>query len=172
MKQKILFTLRYDESLIATIKPQFLLQYSKSIFFSVLIVCAAVFLCYPLWKIGAVTFFLWIAMVILGVAIYIRAAILYANSAAYLTNQRLIDVDRPQLLRKEVNEYPLSMIQEVRYHSTGLRSILANAGTVVVIPVNDRGHIELRYIQKPEKIKELILRTCKRHLEEQSQDEL
>lgn len=166
MKHKLLVTLRYSESLIATIRPQFVLQYSKALFSSAILFALGAFLTYPLFHIGLIGFGVWCAFFALSIFIGVRAWLLFSLSAAYLTTERLIDVDRPKLFVKQVNEYPLSMIREVRYHSKGIGSMFAGAGTVVVVPSHESGHIELRAVSKPEAIKELILKTCKRHLEE------
>lgn len=163
MKQKLLIQLRYSEFLIRTFKPQFALQYSKTLVGVVLIVLLTVFCTYPLWKIGLPGFAVWCAGWLFAGALLTRAWLLYRLSACYLTTERCIDVDRPSLFRKEVTEYPLSIIQEVRYYSSGPVSMLFGAGTVVISPAHERGHIELRHVRTPEAIKELILSTCKRH---------
>ncbi|MCW1930160.1 MAG: hypothetical protein KIH62_002480 [Candidatus Kerfeldbacteria bacterium] len=165
MKHKLLVTLRYSESLITTIRPQFILQYSKALFFSAIFFALAAFLTYPLFRIGVLGIVIWAALFVLSFFLIVRSWLLFSLSAVYLTNERLIDVDRPKLFVKQVNEYPLSMIREVRYHSTGIGAIFAGAGTVIVVPMHESGHIELRAVSKPEAIKELILKTCKRHSE-------
>ena len=85
-----------------------------------------------------------------------------------ITNQRIIDIDKRGLFKKEVSEVSLLKIGDVFYKINGLYQTLFRFGNIEITIKDGKYKIELKNIQQPYKIQHLILELSRKISKESS----
>ncbi|NUM25321.1 MAG: PH domain-containing protein [Candidatus Buchananbacteria bacterium] len=159
MTDKIVYQnliLNDDELVVATIRQSMLLL-GKKLIIPIIMIIGAFFLLYPLFSWGDQGMVIFFALIVVGIIGLMRLILIWYWQILVITNQRVIDVDRPGLFQKIVSETDLTNVQDVVYKSRGLVQILAKIGTIK-IKLADQTTIEVQGVSKPRVIQQLILR--------------
>jgi hypothetical protein len=162
MRKGIDAYLRFDETLLAQFRPS-PLRYRRAILAGTALVTLAFFLLYPLQTFGLVGLLLFASLVVIGLATLFRSGLLWRANFCLLTNQRLIDIDRTGLFRRQVSECSLDQIIDIRYNTSGIIAATFKLGTVVVDNGNPRGYLEIRDLRHPQEIADQIRRVRHHH---------
>ncbi len=127
------------------------------LFFAFLIYLAAFFLLFYFLsrgKWGLVAFFS-----LLGLATFYAVYKFYFwySNAAILTTKRIVDIYQKKFFERIVSDVPYHRIKDVVVKVKGPFQMLTRSGVVLLILEGHDDNLELNYISRPEKIRDLIL---------------
>lgn len=114
------------------------------------------FLLFPLLRLGIFGVLAFVALLAVGCILLLRLIVLYSLNALVITNQRLIDVDQRGFFHREVSESTFDKIQDVSFSMKGVSQTLFRYGTLLIQTAGAQANLEIRYVQNPEHIQELI----------------
>lgn len=114
------------------------------------------FFLFPLLKLGVFGALGFVILLMIGGILTARLMILYSLNALVITNQRLIDVDQRGFFHREVSESTFDKIQDVSFSMKGVSQTLFRYGTVLIQTAGAQSNLEIRYVQNPERVQELI----------------
>jgi membrane protein YdbS with pleckstrin-like domain len=86
---------------------------------------------------------------------------MYSLTTFIVTNKRVIKIEELGLFNYEINELPLSKIQDVSANISGILGNFLNFGDITIQTAGTEGKFVVPYLPKPLKIKNEILNVIK-----------
>lgn len=97
-----------------------------------------------------------LAVLVLGTLVGVRALVEWRHSRVIVTNQRILAVRQAGLFRRSVAEVPLEKIQDIRFESRGIRPTLFRLGDITVEVTGGTVPVQILGVPRPEAIQELV----------------
>ncbi len=147
--------LRPDERVIRVVRKDPLV-FLGPFAFGALFIIALFFFFYPLIRLRTVGMVIFLIALVFGVALIVRAVMLYSLNALVITNERIVDVDQQGFFRRTVSEIEYDKIEDMTIQIRGMFGTLFHYGTLVLQTGAPTVTIELSGIKYPERVQELI----------------
>lgn len=165
-EDKIRKNLKVDEELILLVRkyPFVLLA---PIIFSAVCIIAPFFFLYPLWHWGVWGVAIFFTVLLLGVLLSVRTAVIYSLNVFVITSQRIIDIDQAGLFDRTVSETTYNKIQDVSIRIKGLWQTVLHYGSIIIQTAGNQANIELTGVKNPEKLQQLITEVQKDAVKDQ-----
>jgi len=121
------------------------------------LLASALFLLWFLFQQGKWGLVVWGGLILLSLYSFLRARLLWQNTALILTKQRLLDVSRSGLFKEVISQTDYASIEDVSWSKQGLFAHLLGYGTVTVR--YGRGAVQLKfpYLKDPKNLTEELL---------------
>jgi hypothetical protein len=104
--------------------------------------------------IGIIIFFVWVSI---GFGYGLYQWICWYFDHFIITNLRIVNVDQKTLFARLVSETGLINIQDVTYEINGFLASLFNYGTVKVMTASNNNTLEMKAIERPKEVQEIIM---------------
>ncbi len=114
------------------------------------------FFIFSLWQWRTWGIILFAGLLSIGLAIGLRALLLWDANATILTNERLIQVTQLGVLHRKVQEVGLSSVTEISYESKGLLQSLFRVGTLRIRASGATSELILEKIAAPQRAQSAI----------------
>ena len=149
--------LRPEETVIKILRPAGRILI-LTLSWPLIIISADFFFLYPLFYQGKAGMIIFNLVLLVGLIWLARRLISWYLTILIITNQRLVDIDRPKLLTKTVSEIPLAQVAEVIFRVRGLTQTLNRLGDIYISLTDSQTKILVRQVAQAQKIQQLILR--------------
>ncbi|MBU1126057.1 MAG: PH domain-containing protein [Patescibacteria group bacterium] len=156
MKEALFVQLDTDEEVLGIVRRSLVFKWWKWL----IVLCWLLlpfFFFYPLIKLGAVGFIIFIALIISAVWNTVRCRFEWVYTMFLITDRRIIDVDQHGIFNRSISELGLDDISEVVVRQSTLQKIIG-LGTILV-HTNKKNHfdLELTGVHDPEHVRDLIV---------------
>lgn len=132
-----------------------------SILFIILpLIYGIVLFAYPDFFIPPYNYLLFAVAVIYGYAVWAFAFLSWAQywfDIAIITSERIVKIDQKSMFSREISEFRISRVQDVRVEINGMPATLLKFGDVYVETAGEGPAFVFRAIPNPERIKDIIL---------------
>lgn len=98
----------------------------------------------------------WLAGLIFGGLLVVRAIYVWSHNALAVTTQRVIDIDQRGFFERHVAEAPYDKIQDIRYTIKGVWSTILQFGTIIVQTAGATTNLELSAVRRPVELQQEI----------------
>ena len=106
------------------------------------------------WQIVGLIFF--IALLVIGILVFIRLIVVWYYNAFLITNQRIVLYKQKGLFDRHVSEVEYHKIQDVSYHFKGLFQSMFHYGTLKIQVMSSETVMKADKISQPQKVQEII----------------
>lgn len=155
LKKRLNF--RDDEALIEIVRRSKCIIALPLVIGTVLIVLAF-FLIVPLFDAGVIGIIGFVALLVMGCLVMLRALWFWHRTAFIITNIRVIDIDQSRLFHRSVGEARYGRIEDISVQVRGILSTLFRLGNLRVQTINASSMLELRHVAAPERVHDLLSR--------------
>ncbi|MFA6909404.1 MAG: PH domain-containing protein [Patescibacteria group bacterium] len=154
---RIVKYVKEDEHLVMIVR-RFWLSVLLPASFSLACSIASFFFLVPLFRkgtIGVVGFFV---LLLFGILLAVRTAIVYAFNAFLITDKRIIDIDQRGFFDRTVSECAYTNVQDVSIRMKGMAATLFRYGSILIQTAGTTTNLELSGVHHPERIQEVVSR--------------
>ena len=99
---------------------------------------------------------LFLAALIVGAFILVRAIVLWKKNILYITSERVIHLNRRGLFEKIVAEATYDKIQDVRFIIKGILPTLTQTGTIVIQTAGSGEDLAVPHVFRPMRVQSII----------------
>lgn len=121
-----------------------------------LLIVVPFFFIFPLFRWGMAGMVIFLAAVISGIILAIRAFLLWNSNVLIITSLRLVGVDQRGVFSRFVVETPLSYVAEVTWQRQGWADACFKTGAICFRYGQERAQIELGRVSHPERVITLV----------------
>lgn len=122
-----------------------------------LLILLPFFFLFPLLKLGSWGMAIFFGVGLVGVIAALRLIVLYWYNALLITNRRVIDIDQRGFFHRVVSETTYDKVQDVSIAVRGIAQTLLRCGSVQIQTAGSQANIEVRDVQHPAKVQQLLL---------------
>ena len=85
----------------------------------------------------------------IGLLLFTRTYISWKHTVCYVTNQRIVDIDKQGLVQKEISIIPLDSVEDVSGTISGGSGMFLRTGIVRITKNGGKQNIVLKHVRKP-----------------------
>jgi hypothetical protein len=123
---------------------------------SLLLIVVPFFFLFPLFSWGAIGVAGFVLSLLAGIAVAIRAFLLWDANVLIVTSLRLVDVDQRGIFTRIVSDASLSSIRDISWARRGIIETLFHIGSLRIETTSAYGAINVERISAPERLNERI----------------
>ncbi|MFA6410575.1 MAG: PH domain-containing protein [Candidatus Buchananbacteria bacterium] len=133
------------------------LKLYRQLILPIVVIALAFFFLYPLFFWGKKGIAIFVLALTIGLILGLRNFLIWYLKIFIITNFRIIDIDKQNLLKKTVSEVGLDKITDIFYQAKGVSQTLTRQGNLEIILPDKKTKLEFRNVAFPEQLQSLIL---------------
>lgn len=140
---------------IVTIVREYLITRAIPLAIGSTVYLATLFFIYPLFNLGIGGVLTWLVVLTLTLGYLLRLLYLWYYEVLIVTDQRCIDIQRPGLFTRQVQEFPWSSVTDVVFSQRGIWAALFKYGTVTLV-LESNQMVALQHVYQPDQLRDIL----------------